>query len=179
MYYSSDLANWHGERVQVAYCPSDASQVWIRALDSGLLITVAKLNGNSGDYFAQTKLEEKRDIRAKGQLKRMELKIHEIELERQGPQTVLIEHSQAVLAKATPLQLVRETLESPEVRPVFSLPSTPSGKYEYWCQIDARIRDGGEIIDDERRFYTHFQNTAAWKSERMFDPTVEALQAAK
>ncbi len=181
MYYSSDLANWHGERVQVAYCPSDASKVWVRTLDDNMLITVAKLNGNSDDYFAQTKLEEKREVRAKGQLKRVELKRQGIELERTGPQAIVIEHSPAVQAKLAPVEPLRieAAQTSPVIAPVFSLPPTQAGKYIYWCQIDARINAGEEVNEAEARFHAGFQKTAAWESERMYDPEYQQEKAYK
>lgn len=177
MYHASELGNWTGERVMVAFSPSDPSKVWVRDLNQGRLIAVAKLNGNADPYFAQSYIEEKREKRGQGRLKRLELKAEEARLEMQGPQSVVIEHSPTVLAKAAPLELVRKPAETVEVKPVFSIPPTQGGKYQYWCRIDERISAGEEISDEERRFHTGFQKTAAWESERMFDQAAEPVHA--
>ncbi len=177
MYHASDLANWTGERVMVAFSPSDPSKVWVRNLIHGRLIAVAKLNGNSDPYFAQSYIEEKREKRADSRLKRLEHQVEEIELERRGPAAVVIEHSPSVLAKCAPLEIVKKTADVPTIRPAFSIPPTQGGKYQYWCQIDARISTGEEVNEDERRFHVGFQKTASWESERMFDQTAGPLRA--
>lgn len=168
MYYSRDLENWHGELVQVAYSPSNASKVWVRTLDDGMLIAVATLEGNSAEYFAQTKLEEKREERAKGRQKRLERQAHEIELERRGPKSVVIEHSPEVLAKAPPLGL-------PTPPPAVDLSDGWNGlkqheKYEVWGRIDAAIAEGREVSTEDRNRWVSFPGSAAWQSERAFDP---------
>ena len=181
LYYCPDLVNWHGERVVVAYSPSDPTQVWVRDLAHGRLIGVAKLNGNADPYFANSKLEVGRVKRGKGRLKRVELKREEIELELRGKQGVTITPEAAATREAFQIGLASApALPSPTpARAVFSLPATQRGKYHYWGTIDARISAGEEVTDDEKRFHAGYQTTAAWKAERMLDPLLEQLQAVQ
>jgi len=194
MYYGSDLVNWHGERVTVAFSPSDPAQVWVRDLAHGRLIAVAKLNGNSDPYFAQSYIDEKREVRADARLKRVQHKIEEIELERRGSQPITISSEAAAARENLVIELTSAPVPEPaaaaparslpaaapsQVRPVFSLPATQRGKYQYWGLIDARISAGEEITEDEKRFHSGYQTTTAWKTERMLDVELEPVQAAK
>lgn len=194
MYYGADLANWHGERVSVAFSPSDPAQVYVRELGHGRLLAVAKLNGNSDPYFAQSYIEEKREVRADARLKRVLNKVEEIELERRGRQPITVTPAAAAAreqlqielatapvsqpaAAATPRVIDAEIL--PPVKAVFSLPPTQRGKYHYWGEIDARIRAGEEVSAEEKRFHSGYQTTAAWATEQMLNGDLEQMQAAK
>ena len=55
------------------------------------LLAVAELKGNSSPYFAQTTLEEARQKRGKGALKRLENRADDKRLEMEGPKTIKIE----------------------------------------------------------------------------------------
>lgn len=181
MYYSPDLANWTGLEVQVAFSPSDSSQVWVRELEHGRLIAVAKLNGNADHYFAPSYLDEKREKRADARLKRLSHQVEEIELERLGKQPITIPAEAAAAREALQITLAAEPVPAlpGKVKAVFSLPPTQRGKYHYWCEIDARIGAGEEVNEDEKRFHSGFQTSAAWKTERMLDTGSEPLQAAR
>jgi putative transposase len=181
LYYCPDLVNWHGERVMVAYSPSDPTQVWVRDLAHGRLIGVAKLNGNADPYFANSKLEVGRMKRGKGRMKRVAHKLEEIELELRGKEGITITPEAAATREAFKIELAAPpALPAPSAaRAVFSLPATQRGKYHYWGTIDARISAGGDVTDDEKRFHAGYQTTTAWKTERMLDPLMAQLQAAQ
>ena len=181
LYSCPDLVNWHGERVVVAYSPSDPTQVWVRDIAHGRLIGVAKLNGNADPYFANSKLEIGRVKRGKGRMKRIERQREEVELELRGKQGITITPEAAANREAFQITLVGAPVPAAPTpaRAVFSLPMTQRGKYHYWGTIDARISAGEEVTDDEKRFHAGYQTTAAWKAERMLDPLLDQLQAVQ
>jgi len=52
-YYSGELAEYHGDRVRVAFDPWDPTRVWVRDME-GRFLAEAKLDGNLTDYFGQS-----------------------------------------------------------------------------------------------------------------------------
>ena len=80
LYFSLQLEEWHGQEVLVGYDVWDASKVWVRSM-KGALICEAVLDGNKRDYFPQSVIEQAREKRARGRLKRLEIKRAEIEAE--------------------------------------------------------------------------------------------------
>jgi putative transposase len=104
-YYNRALADLApGTRVNVAFSPSDPSRVWVRDTEDGRLLAVAELEANSSPYFAPSFIEEKRQQRAKGRMKRLERKAEDIRLELTG--------------SAAPIDITPKPLEielSPEV----------------------------------------------------------------
>ena len=159
-------------------------QVWVRDLASGRLIATAKLNGNAAPYFANSKLEEGRAKRGKAALKRIDIKRADVELEMNGERTITITPEAAAAREALQIEMSVTSIspaplpEPANIRPVFGLPPTQRGKYQYWCRIDAKIRADEEISADDRRFHGGFQTTAAWKTERMLDPELQLAQDA-
>jgi putative transposase len=181
MYSSPDLAQWHGERVQVAYSPADARQVWVRDLDSGRLLAVAKLDGNADPYFAESKLEEGRRKRGEYKLKRLEVKAEDARLEMRGPDAKMIqpEHSPEMRAMRDQLKAETATAATPELVPAniitlplpepepvrqFVIPTDDREKYKLWCQLEGMLNGGIELQEDEQRFYEGFKRTAIWNA---------------
>jgi putative transposase len=174
-YHSYELHQWHDRDMIAAYDIHDAKHVHVLNMDEQL-ITIATWNGNRIEGRPVSQKEQAIQKRADGQIKLHQRYIDQRQAETR--QAVVIEHSPEVLAKAKPLEIVQQPESAPLIRPVFSIPPTQGGKYEYWCQIDARISAGEEVNADEKRFHTGFQKTAAWESERMYDQSAGALQAA-
>lgn len=80
LYFSDALAEWHGQEVFVGYDVWDASKVWVRDTD-GVLVCTAHLDANKVDYFPKSRIDQAREQRAKGRLRRLENKRMEIEAE--------------------------------------------------------------------------------------------------
>jgi putative transposase len=176
-YFSHDLAEYHGQLVHVSFSPSDPAQVWVRDIEHGRLLAVAKLDGNVDPYFAQSYLEEKREQRANGRLKRLQLQAEEIEAERRGTQPVIIEHTSEMKAMLEQLKAEEAevqapptakvvTLQLPEPEPVraFAIPGDEREKYKLWCQLEGMVNGGIELQEDEQRFFDGFKRTAMWKA---------------
>lgn len=165
-YYSRDLEQWHGNRVQVAYCPSDARKVWVRDLEHQRLLAVAELAGNSDHYFAPSKLEEARLNRGKAALKRLENHADEKRLEMYGPQPVTVEHSEEI--KTECLRIVKQ-IEAAEIvqASVFELPVSERDRQYLWQDLDTRIKSGEAVQTEAAQFHKGWQNSdyfKAWQS---------------
>lgn len=140
-YFSHDLEQYHGETMRVGYDIHDASRVWVRN-QAGQLVCVAEFEANKRSYFPQTFIEQAAEKRAKGRIKRAQVKIEEAEQELNPPQQLVYD---------TPIVLpVMNT--SPENR----LPSTPD------VQI---VENGvvGEVVELNAKFHRPFFETDAAK----------------
>lgn len=91
-YFSRDLEQYHSDMVTVAYDIHDPSQIWVRD-EQGRLICKAVWNGNKSAYFAKSVIEQAKEKRAQGRLRRLAVKQAEA-LEELSPRQV-IEHQQA------------------------------------------------------------------------------------
>ena len=76
-YFSFELADFHGERVQVRYDIWDSSKVYVWTLD-GRKICTAELNGNAMPYFPKSRIQAGRDKREKAQVQRLERKVQAV-----------------------------------------------------------------------------------------------------
>ena len=176
-YYSAELANWNGQRVQVAYCPSDARKIWVRDLEHQRLLAVATLAGNSDHYFAPSKLEEARIKRGQGRLKRLENQAEEIRLEMHGPQPVIVEHSEAI--KTECLRIVKQIQEAEVVQAsVFELPSSERERQYLWQELDAQISNGEAIQTEAASFHKGWQNSDYFKAWRSIQEDLAGKTAA-
>ncbi|ADP87625.1 Mu transposase C-terminal domain-containing protein [Nitratidesulfovibrio vulgaris] len=73
VYFSHDLAPYHGDAVMVRYDVWDASRVYVWTMD-GRRICEAVLDANSTPYFQQSQIDAAREKREQAQLKRLERK---------------------------------------------------------------------------------------------------------
>lgn len=76
-YYAPELAEFHGEAVEVRYDIWDAGRVWCWTLD-GRPICEATLEGNTRPYFEQSRVEAAREKRARAQVKRLDAKLQRV-----------------------------------------------------------------------------------------------------
>ena len=76
-YYSDDLADWHGDFVEVRYDVWDSSYVSVWTLQ-GEKICTAKLDANVIPYFPPSRIEAARARREKAQISRLEAKAERI-----------------------------------------------------------------------------------------------------
>lgn len=100
-YYHADLVDHGKERVRVGYDIHDGSQVWVRTID-GMLICVARREGNACPDMPASLVEHSRNQRAAGRLRLIHQKEADALIEQRGP-GMLIE----VGADPTPEQHAR------------------------------------------------------------------------
>ncbi len=160
IYFSRDLAEWHGDTVYVAYDVHDAGKVWVRDEDQRL-ICVAELDGNKSDYFPMPVIEQQREKRAQGRLKRLEMKRQEIEMERRGgslPGTIEITPERQEARRRIELEMQQPT--------VVEIPQDDRGRYRFWCQLEQRLAAGEDLTEREQRFYEGFARTDIFRAFR-------------
>ncbi|MEW6427293.1 MAG: Mu transposase C-terminal domain-containing protein [Thermodesulfobacteriota bacterium] len=166
IYYSRELTEWHGMTVHVAYDVHDPKRVWIRDQDQRLICT-ADLDGNKSDYYPMSFVEQAREKRAAGRLRRLELKADEVHAELAGSKgeirAIRVDH-----AAASPTITVDrgeiEAMHLPEN--VVEIPQDDRGKYRFWCSLEQRVAAGETLSGREESFFRKFQATAIFRSFR-------------
>lgn len=171
-YFSQDLSEYHGDTVLVGYDIHNADQITVRDED-GRLICYAKWNANKRAYFPQTKVEQARQRRADGRLRRLAVKQDEVRLEA-NPQLV-IEHmeNQNVIPfngnkhqqlmdelNALPIRQEKEVIYFKE--PVVTSPITEQANQtltpvQRWMDLDRHIQKGGQLTQENQDFWEMFQ----------------------
>jgi putative transposase len=159
-YFSKELEHWTGQRVQVAFCPSDPSRVWVRDLEHQRLLAVAGLAANSSEYFAESELETARKKRGKGALKRLENHAEEKRLEMYGPQPVAVENPDR-----EKLQIVKKQMEEAEIvqATVFVLPQGERERQYLWQDIETKRLVGETLSAEETSFHRGWQNSGYFR----------------
>lgn len=96
-YYAPELDDYHGQYVEARYDIWDSSRIWCWTLD-GRQICEATLEGNTSPYFAESRVQDARDKRAKAQVKRIDAKLQRVA---PGAEIVLPDSMQLELADST------------------------------------------------------------------------------
>ena len=171
-YFSQDLSEYHGDTVLVGYDIHNADRITVRDED-GRLICYAYWNANKRAYFPQTKVEQARQRRADGRLRRLAVKQDEVRLEA-NPQLV-IEHmeNQNVIPfngnkhqqlmdelNALPIRQEKEVIYFKE--PVVTSPITEQVNQtltpvQRWMELDRHIQKGGQLTQENQDFWEMFQ----------------------
>ncbi len=171
-YFAQELADYNGQVMTIGYDIHDPSQVWVRD-DEGRLVAVAGWNANKTSYFPVSKVEQAREERAKGRLRRLAAKQHEA-LEEAGTQTVL-EHLQnqnlpVFGTRTTDLAAVFAEIEAatPAPAPTNIVPfkavfddaptpvAMPEDKLGRWVALDDRVQAGEQLEGKDFDFWSLF-----------------------
>lgn len=160
-YYDRDLTEWHGQTVFVAYDIHDPKRVHVRDEDQRL-ICMAKLDGNKSDYFPMSFVEQAREKRAAGRLRRLELKVDEVNAELEGSRgevrAVRIDH-----AAASPrIAVDREALQRMEAEKKGMVPADDRGKWRLWVELEKLEKAGEPVPPEFAQFYKGFRGTRTW-----------------
>lgn len=113
-YFAPELADHHGEIIEVRYDIWDSARVWCWTLD-GRKIAEAALEGNTRPYFAESRVQAARDKRAKAQVGRIDAKLQRVA---PGATILMPEASRPALADSTQPTIIdmsasREAVEAP------------------------------------------------------------------
>jgi putative transposase len=153
IYFSRDLEEYHGEKVIVGYDIHDASRVWIRD-NTGRMICVAEFAANKRDYFQQTVVQLAAEERARGRIKRAQVKIDDAELELNPP--ALIEQQPSL---TVPLRIVQPepvaipAAEPTSLRPMFD---SDAAQYRWLLQHTDRWTDHDRTWIEDYRFSSEY-----------------------
>ena len=176
-YFHRDLEQFHDEVVQVGYDIHDAEKVTVRDMD-GRLICIAVWNANKRDYFPKPVIEQAREQRAAGRLRRLAAKQVEV-IGELNPQQV-IEHLENQTVITFPKRNHQQLIEEMEALPVQkqqdniffhdqsmidvqSIPKQRLSGIERWIALDQHIFDGGEINTEDRDFWESYQLSKKFK----------------
>ena len=178
-YFSQELAEFHGDSVLVGYDIHNADQITVRD-DEGRLICYAHWNANKRAYFPQTKVEQARQRRADGRLRRLAVKQDEVLLEA-NPQRV-IEHmeNQTVIPfsntkqaelmaelNALPVKQQKEVIYFKDTRPphseVMKTTHSTENSVQRWIRLDEEIQQGQEVNQEDRDYWEMFPMSKKFK----------------
>lgn len=171
-YFSQDLSEYHGDTVLVGYDIHNADQITVRDED-GRLICHAKWNANKRAYFPQTKVEQARQRRADGRLRRLAVKQDEVRLEA-NPQLVIehMENQNVIPFNGNKHQQLMDELNALPVRqekeviyfkePIVTSPITEQATQtltpvQRWMDLDRHIQKGEQLTQENQDFWEMFQ----------------------
>lgn len=171
-YFSQELSEYHGDTVLVGYDIHNADQITVRDED-GRLICYAKWNANKRAYFPQTKVEQARQRRADGRLRRLAVKQDEVRLEA-NPQLVIehMENQNVIPFNGNKHQQLMDELNALPVRqekeviyfkePVVTSPITEQvtqtlTPVQRWMDLDRHIQKGEQLTQENQDFWEMFQ----------------------
>lgn len=185
-YFSAQLEQFHGDTVLAGYDIHDADKITVRTVE-GQLICHALWNANKRDYFPKAKLEQLREKRAQGRLRRHAVKSAEI-LAEVSPKAVL-EHinNQDVIPfdEIKRAQLDKELdalpMRSTEHQPFFKTVNMPIeekkpvqiNKVERWIRLDEAIKQGEIIEEADKNFWKLFPLSKKFEELKMADETLK------
>ena len=193
-YFSQELAEFHGDSVLVGYDIHNADRITVRDED-GRLICYAYWNANKRAYFPQSKVEQARQKRADGRLRRLAVKQDEV-LQEVNPQRVIehIENQNLIPFNANKHeQLMAELNALPvkqekEVIYFKDVPSEPIVKQEpietltpvqRWIELDKQMNGGMQLTEKNQNFWTMFPMSKKFKQLQEDDAELKSYLAQR
>lgn len=175
-YFSAELSEYHNESVLVGYDIHNADRLTVRDLE-GRMICHAYWNANKRAYFPQSKIEQARQRRADGRLRRLAVKQDEV-MQEASPRAVIehIDHQTIIPFNANKREeLIQELVALPVVQPesgaIFkakmtfdaSTESQPiEDKVSRWIALDEQILAGESVCEEDRKFWTLYPKSKAF-----------------
>lgn len=188
IYFANELKEFHGLEAQIAYDIHDPSKVWIYTPE-GRFICEALANGNRKGYFPVSVVDQAREKRGKGRLKRNDAKREEILEEMHGgPALPAVAAGQIVIggrildrsaleslvetepAEALPAAAAPGVARLPVEKPVETTQPSRSGRsaaenYAEWLEIDRRVLAGEAVSEADARWHRTYQQSAQFRAE--------------
>lgn len=177
-YYNRGLEGYHGHDVIVEYDVHDAREVKVRDM-THRLICMAQFERNVRDAFPVSFVEHNRKQRAKRRMDLIENKREEILAEERGfielaPRAEVIElhgsYSTITVDKEALL------LEMQSQATLIRIPEDDKGKYQFWNELDNRIKASKGLNEKELLFYSSYPSSASYKAFRMVSETLGQQQ---
>ncbi|EKD38154.1 MAG: transposase A, partial [uncultured bacterium] len=172
-YYSRGLEGYHGHDVIVEIDVHDAREVKVRDMTHRLICT-AQFGKNVRDAFPVSLVEYNRKQREKRRMELIDHKRDEILAESRGfieltPGAEMIEQHGSSTIKADKEALL---LEMKSKATAIQIPEDDKGKYMFWNELDARIKEQRGLSEKELLFYSSYPNSASY---RAFKSVAETL----
>jgi len=154
-YFAAALEHRHGEEVRVGYDIRDASRVWVRDLEDRLL-AVAELDANSCPYMPAARIEQAREQRAQGRLRRLDRRREEVVAELGGPATVVVDLNAGWTAEHEAKREAKREARCAELAAPAQAPEVPvllGGDEDQWfhaaLEIERREAAGEALPPDD------------------------------
>lgn len=193
-YFSKELEQFHGDNVLVGYDIHDADRITVRTED-GQFICYAEWNANKRDYFAKSKIQQAREQRAAGRLRRLAAKQNEVHQEL-SPRQVIdhIEEKTVSLDDLKRQKLMHElnNLDEPQEQEVIYFKERPIQALETisiedkdrvlkqrWMDLDARYAAGETLVDADQNFWEMFPVSKKFKQLEEEDAELIAYLAQR
>ncbi|MNE39620.1 hypothetical protein D3C80_1335820 [compost metagenome] len=192
-YFSQELSEYHGDNVLVGYDIHNADRITVRDQD-GRLICYAFWNANKRAYFPQTKVEQARQHRADGRLRRLAVKQDEVLLEA-NPQRV-IEHmeNQTVIPfnsnkhtelmaelNALPVKREKEVIYFKDARQLhkedIQMNVNAENPVQRWIRLDEHIQQDQEVNKEDRDYWEMFPMSKKFKQLKEDDAELKGYLA--
>lgn len=190
-YFSKDLEQHHGLNVLVGYDIHDANKVVVRDED-GRLICYAVWNANKRNYFPVSKVEQARQNRADGRLRRLAVKQSEV-LDELNPKAMIehIENQTVIPFDQMKRQKLMAELEALPIQPKheeriyfkdvnLSIDAEPTPQktveispMERWIAIDQRVLNEEELSEEDENFWKLFQMSKKFRQLSLDDETLK------
>ena len=192
-YFSKELEQFHGDNVLVGYDIHDADRITVRTED-GQFICYAEWNANKRDYFAKSKIQQAREQRALGRLRRLAAKQHEVH-EELSPRQVIdhIEEKTVSLDDLKRQKLMHElnSLDQPVEQEVIQFKSkSPAidvqvvevkqlSQAQRWMDLDSRQASGEVLTEVDQDFWEMYPLSKKFKQLQEEDAELIAYLAQR
>lgn len=195
-YFSQELAEYHGDTVCVGYDIHNADRITVRDED-GRLICYAFWNANKRSYFPMTKVEQARQRRADGRLRRLAVKQDEV-LQEVNPQLV-IEHIEnktvipfnqnqhkELMAELNALPVSKPkdgVIYFKDVHPMKTKETTADKgsetKIQRWIRLDQKVKRNEDMNETDKDFWELFQTSKKFDELSEDDAELNAYLAQR
>lgn len=178
-YFSKGLEGYHGHDVIVEYDVHDAREVKVRDM-THRLICKAQFGKNVKDAFPVPFIEYNRQQREKRRLELVDNKRNEIIAEARGfielkSGAEIIEIHDLSTRKADKEALL---LEMSSKATALQIPEDDKGKYLFWHELDARLKESKGLGEKELLFYSSYKNSASFRAFKSVEETLGQQQRA-
>ena len=181
-YYAQELVPFGGEKVRVGYDIHDGSKVWVRNLEEGRLIAMARRDANVVPEQPASKVEYARQRRAAGREKLLNKHIEEVRAELG---TSLIELS-AEQEFSPALEARQREIEAELLHPMPAEPDpivhqleTRRTRFLRALDIEARMDAGETVSAEDERWHSVYSTQPEYRATRHIyeDFGADALEA--
>ncbi|OTG68280.1 transposase [Acinetobacter sp. ANC 4470] len=194
-YFSQELSEYHGDNVLVGYDIHNADRITVRD-DEGRLICYAFWNANKRAYFPQTKVEQARQRRADGRLRRLAVKQDEVLLEANPQRVIQHMENQTVIPfnsnkhtelmaelNALPLKQEKEVIYfKSSLQTEFNQPiqhAQPISQMSKWIDIDQRLTKNEEVNEEDRDLWEMYPLSKKFKQQSEDDAVLKSYLAQR
>lgn len=184
IYFARELEEFHGIEAQIAYDIHDPSRIWVYTPE-GRFVCEAQANGNRRHYMPVPVVQQAKEKRAKGRLRRNDGRREEILEELHGAPALAAPAAgqivlggrvidAAALTPTVPDALPATATQAVEAHPAAFAPASPprsrserapAENYADWLALDAAVAAGETLTEADARWHRMYPATAQYRAE--------------